>query len=487
MMKIRLTLRTLLGPVLLGLVPFAYGQFAYVANLNDSNISGYAIDPHSGVLTEVSGSPFATQTDPQIAAHPQSVVVNREAKFAYAPNFFADNISGFTIDSSTGALTLMPGSPFAQTTGSRPYAMTLSPNGKFAYVCNFGTNDVSAYTIDSKTGALASIPGSPFAAGTGPISVTVDPHSKFVYVTNAFSNNVSGYTVNDRTGALTPISGQPFKTGAEPDAVTITPRGKFAYVSNAGDNNILLYSIDDDSGALHQLGSPFPAGTQPGNLAITHNGRFAYTINFQSQDIFGYKIDEDSGVPTLLDGFPLKTELQPDSVALDASSKFLYVTSFALTGAGKSNVAGYAIDDDSGALTKVPGSPFVAGARAFWVGTTPVLPVRIDSDPASINLRRSRDIRVTIFSSPLFNARRDIDIDSLTFGNTGNERSLRFCEEREEDVNGDGTPDLICHFDARDAEFRSHVTTGTLKGKTITKVPILGTDSIHITSSEFEF
>jgi len=38
----------------------ANGQFAYVANLADDNVSAYAINATTGALTPAAGSPFAT-------------------------------------------------------------------------------------------------------------------------------------------------------------------------------------------------------------------------------------------------------------------------------------------------------------------------------------------------------------------------------------------------------------------------------------------
>ena len=35
-------------------------EFAYVANLNSNNVSGYTINPTTGALTAIAGSPFAT-------------------------------------------------------------------------------------------------------------------------------------------------------------------------------------------------------------------------------------------------------------------------------------------------------------------------------------------------------------------------------------------------------------------------------------------
>src|SRR5258708_6563829 len=68
----------------------------------------------------------------------------------------------------------------------------------FAYVANCGEacngrpgpENVSAFTIDGTTGALTPVAGSPFPTGSSPDSVTVDPTGSFAYVANIFSNNV---------------------------------------------------------------------------------------------------------------------------------------------------------------------------------------------------------------------------------------------------------------------------------------------------------
>ena len=101
-----------------------------------------------------------------------------------------------------GGNSTFPPSPVAA--GTVPSSVIVDPSGKFAYVANVLSNDVSAYTINATTGALTSI-GAPVAAGTNPLSVTVDPSGKFVYVANGASNNVSAYTINATTGVLTPL------------------------------------------------------------------------------------------------------------------------------------------------------------------------------------------------------------------------------------------------------------------------------------------
>jgi 6-phosphogluconolactonase (cycloisomerase 2 family) len=88
-------------------------------------------------------------------------------------------------------------------------------------VVNLNSNNVSGYTINATTGALTPIGGSPFAAGSAPNSVAVDPTGKFAYVANPNSNNVSGYTIDPTTGALTAIGGSPFAAGSAPSSVAV--------------------------------------------------------------------------------------------------------------------------------------------------------------------------------------------------------------------------------------------------------------------------
>jgi hypothetical protein len=145
----------------------AGAPFAYVANSNGNNVSGYTINPTTGVLTPIAGSPFAAGFDPE------SVAVDPSGKFAYVANNDDNNVSGYTINPTTGVLTAIAGSPFAA--GENPISVAVDPSGKFAYVANSGDNNVSGYTIDPTTGVLTAIAGSPFAAGTAPMSVAVTP------------------------------------------------------------------------------------------------------------------------------------------------------------------------------------------------------------------------------------------------------------------------------------------------------------------------
>ena len=191
----------------------------------------------------------------------QSSLAQNAISLASSPmlNAGSDNVSMYTMDPATGALTSLG----TISSGTRPASVTVDPSGKFAYVGNCGDGpwgygdspfgDVSLCTIDSTTGALASVGTTD--SGTGricPAGVAVHPVGKFAYAANAQSNNVSMYTINDITGTLMFIG--TITAGTNPSSVTVDPSGKFAYVANTGSSKISMYSIDAATGALTLIG-----------------------------------------------------------------------------------------------------------------------------------------------------------------------------------------------------------------------------------------
>jgi hypothetical protein len=101
----------------------------------------------------------------------------------------------------------------------------------------------------------------------------------------------------------------------------------------------------------------------------------------------------------------------------------------------------------------------------------PVQQIAIEIKPGSsgaspINPKSNGKIPVALLSSPLF-AALNIDVNSLTFGSTGNEKSLVKCNWTGDNVNGDGHVDRICHFDNQLAGFKHDDLEGILRGKTL--------------------
>ena len=91
-----------------------YKYFVLVANAAAGKLSVYSMNSSSGALKEVTGSPYT------VGAEPQSVAVDPTGQYVYVANYFSDSISAFAIDPATGELATVTGSPFSPLT--RPWS-----------------------------------------------------------------------------------------------------------------------------------------------------------------------------------------------------------------------------------------------------------------------------------------------------------------------------------------------------------------------------
>jgi len=300
-------------------------------------------------------------------------------RFAYAANAGDNTVSVYSIDLTTGALSAV-GTPVP--TGTSPYAIAPSPDGRYVYVGNEGSNSISGYAVNATTGALTKIVGSPFAAGTDPQALafaSIPSGGTYLYVANNGSNTLSAYSVDASTGALTPLPTATYVTGSSPAAVSATSYGGFSYggfvfvANNGGSNDISAFTITAKTGALTPVaGSPFAAGGNPHSLVLTprftdwetYDTRYLYTANFDgTSSVSGFLVDNDTGVLTPLSGSPFAIPVS-NTIGTDGSGTYLYVT----TGA---NVVGYGIDPMSGLLTALSGFPVGAGTNAYSVTVDP--------------------------------------------------------------------------------------------------------------------
>jgi 6-phosphogluconolactonase (cycloisomerase 2 family) len=339
------------------------GRFAYVANNCSNNVSMYSIDAANGALTSI-GTIAA-------GSSPQSVTIDPSGKFAYVANAGdlqeAGSVSMYTINATTGALTSL-GTPVAADIGS--LSVAVDPSGRFAYVANGGNGasyngdfgnfggDVTMYTINATTGALTPI--GTIAAGYDPDFVAVHPSGKFAYVVvggGDFCSSVYEYALDGTTGGLTP-TGTITTAGCTSRWVAIDPSGKFAYVANTDgtvSGSIAMYSIDATTGALTSTGTIDAAsGFWPSSMAIDPSGKFAYVVNYGSSsagslspgNVSAYAINATTGTLTSIATTPTGLEIYLDSITIDPSGKFAYVTNYL-----SSTVSMYSINAATGVLT----------------------------------------------------------------------------------------------------------------------------------------
>jgi 6-phosphogluconolactonase (cycloisomerase 2 family) len=326
-------------------------EFVYVTSPGYNSVSAFAVDTDSGALEEVKGSPFMAGDSPE------GVAIDPTGRLAYVANAGRDghsSVSGYAINATTGALEEVKGSPFKA--GRHFWGMAIDSTGKFAYATDKSSGSVFGFAIDPSSGALDEVKGSPFKAGTDPTGVAIDPTGSFVYVTNTGSATISGYSLDASSGALDELPGSPYKAEKFPGFMAIDPKRHYAYVT---DRDVVGY-VRRPSGNLDRLPrSLFKAGTGPAAVAIDPAGKFVYVTNRGSDNVYAYAIGPHQGELTEVKGSPFQAGSFPEGVAIDSTGTFAYVANFA-----SSSISGYTIAPGSGALAPISGSPFKVQAPA---------------------------------------------------------------------------------------------------------------------------
>src|SRR5260370_1110288 len=204
------------------------GKFVYVTNPGIGMVTAFKFDPTAAeILTQLASSPVSS------GAGAFGLAVDGSERFLYVANPSASNpppfssttgnISGFNIDPSTGALSPIQGSPFTATNGKGPSAITVDPSGKYVYATTPGSSfSIWCFTITPTNGQLVAVTNSPFSLTAGGLFALIDPRGNSCYIGSQSGNGIAGYTYNPSTGAPTVISGSPFSTGTPPGKMVLS-------------------------------------------------------------------------------------------------------------------------------------------------------------------------------------------------------------------------------------------------------------------------
>lgn len=345
------------------------GMFAFSATNDGKEIYAFTINQTSGALTPVANSPFPTgfangSTYPDIAVSPNS-------QFLYLASSGDGKVAGFSISQTSGALTLLSGSPYTAGLGAAGIP-AFSPNGNFLYVVNSTANTVSGFAIGTD-GSLTPV-GANVGTGGDPTWIVFTPSGSYAYVSDS-AGSISEYSVNTTTGVLTPLSPATVTTAETPADLTIDSSGTHLYVpmgTGSSPGGVQVYTINAD-GTLAATGILNQVGIGPRYVDIDPTGRFAYVSSAGTggTGVYGFTIDATSGLLTAMNGgaaFP--TGNQPDFITVDPSGQFGYTADQA-----SGTITGFAINQTTGVLTAVPASPYtIAGGSPFFVSISPEAP-----------------------------------------------------------------------------------------------------------------
>jgi 6-phosphogluconolactonase (cycloisomerase 2 family) len=332
-------------------------QYVYATVPVENQILAYREDPNSGVLTELSGSPFSA------GEGARSVVVHPSGKFLYVANpgqggTGENDISLFDI-ASNGIITEITPRTSVAPNGSQPQLLIMDPAGAYLYVMNAGSNNISVFSIASSNGALTQVPNSPFNLGLPPLNMQLTPSGNYLYVSTTSEpyGTIATFSVN--SGQLSLIA-TTSTGGLNPYGLVIDATGAYLYAANYGSNSISVFSIGS-SGALGTVqGSPIADGySAPFSMIFDPSGNYLYVANQSSNNVSAYSISSN-GLPTALTTSTstnaFGTELSPSVLAEDPSGKYLFVAN---QGSGAA-IQGFSVS--SGTLTAI---------HIYGIGNTP--------------------------------------------------------------------------------------------------------------------
>lgn len=227
-----------------------------------------------------------------------------------------------------------------------------------------GTNDILGASLTT-SGTFANLtsttpPTLPSSVGSDMIVV----NKTFLYLPQSDSLTIQAFTIDHTSGALTAISGSPFPTAAA-DSVASDPAGRFLFVGNNTTGQVSVFQINSTTGALVQApNSPFTAFNLDFAhvLAVDGTGKFLYVGQGAAfLPVFGFSIDQNTGALSQIIGSPFS--LNVAGVRTDFTGKF----AVGLSGTtGDNNLYVFGIDPTTGALSSVTGSPFPTVATTLF-------------------------------------------------------------------------------------------------------------------------
>lgn len=327
----------------------------YVSCADDKLIAGYEMDG-SGRLHEISRTAVPGSAAPSPSSLPLAVSQDRRWMYA-ALRGEPFPLSTFAIDPATGALTL---AGTARLPDSMCYLST-DRTGTRLFSASYGGAILGVTPIRAGiAGDIAQVIATPPKAHCA----RPDPDFRFVYTACLGGDVILAQRIED--AGLDPVPHPVARTrpGAGPRHVAFTRDGHRLYCLNELDGTVNAYNRDRDTGALREIQSisllthPVPGGLAAADIHLTPDERFLYASERKTNTLAGFRVEHGTGLLSPI--APVPSEPNPRGFAIASQGPFLLCA-----GMESGTVATYAIDSQSGELTRL--GAVSAGAGANWV------------------------------------------------------------------------------------------------------------------------
>ncbi len=306
---------------------------AYTAQRFAAELETWAVDSATGELEELAGSPAA------LSSVGYALAGDSRGRFVFSAAT-AGGVDVLALDAD-GLPSLVTGSPFQP--GSKLHALATEPSGRFLYGVS---SALHAFSIDPDTGALTPLAGSPYDLGFGAqlSELAVDPTGRALYVRAVFL--FVTLALDAASGVPSPVPGSTFVEGFV-RSLAVHPAGRFVYTTNDQLDTLTRYSTAAATAEIQStLASSVPTGPVPIAAAVDPSGAWIYTAHPLDESIGAFALALGDGVPTELAASPFADGTTAASrLRIDPSGRWLYALS---TNTG---VSLFEIDPATGALT----------------------------------------------------------------------------------------------------------------------------------------
>ena len=371
--------------------------YVYAVSNSTGAVSAFSVDFQSGVLNQISGSPFSTNL-----TNPITVVAAPNGKTIYViggsqqAQVVAESVG------SDGKLYAQQ-SPNVAAAGTYLAAAAIDTTGTFLYVAykyqlgfgptSPGPGGVSIFPISADgtlgTPTNVNVGNDPVAIAVSAPTCTTTPvisgntacagggtPNTFVYVVDAevalAKPTILGFAQNTTTGALTMLSGTTFNTtlgtyqgigaGVSPSAMAVDPTARYLYVTDKIQNQVYGYQIaSTTTGNLNALvSSPYATGGYPLSITIEPRGKYVYVSNYNSGSVSSYSLNLANGSlggTATTGGFTTATG--PTCVTVEPALGIYLYTSDYLNG----SISGGQLSPNTGQLSQVVNTPFPTAAQ----------------------------------------------------------------------------------------------------------------------------
>ena len=196
------------------------GKYLYVTAGNlGGTVDVYTIGS-TGLLTPIAGSPFFISIATLRSEPTGTFLVGVTGNGANNGVGTDNHVYVFSIDQSSGAPSQVSGSPFATT--FIPADVAVHPNGTLVYTFNgtvSGTSPVEGFQLDTSSGQLTALAGSPFL-GMVATAGMFDQSGAFLFLHPSDAIEVAA--VDPTTGILTSIGSPVTGVGSSTEAWAVT-------------------------------------------------------------------------------------------------------------------------------------------------------------------------------------------------------------------------------------------------------------------------